>query len=99
MEVLLRTAAFLLKCIGFLLTPFLTFFNSYKKTKIPPIKNDLINICVVDLAQKIRKQEVSYTNNNKKNQNFKLRSKKKSTPRKHLNIIGCTLCTLLYFQD
>lgn len=73
MELLLRFAAFLLKSVGFLLTPFLTFFNSYKKTKIPPIKNDLINICVVDLAQKIRKREVSiaitvhYTQNNMNN--------------------------------
>lgn len=59
MEVLLRVAAFLLKCVGFILMPFLSFFNSYKKFKIPPIKNDLINLSVVDLAQKIRKKEVN----------------------------------------
>lgn len=58
MEVILRVAAFLLKCVGFLLMPFLSFFNSYKKIKIPPIKNDILNIPVVDLAQKIRKKEV-----------------------------------------
>lgn len=60
MEVLLRVAAFLLKCVGFLLTPFLILFNSHKKVKIPPITNDLLNIPVIDLAQKIRKKEVSF---------------------------------------
>lgn len=58
MEVLLRVAAFLLKCLGFILMPFLCIFNPYKKMKIPPIKNDLLYIPVVDLARKIRKKEV-----------------------------------------
>lgn len=58
MAVLLRVAAFFLKWIGFLLTPFLILFSPHKKVQIPPIKNDLLNISVVDLAQKIRKKEV-----------------------------------------
>ncbi|XP_031633362.1 fatty-acid amide hydrolase 2-A-like [Contarinia nasturtii] len=59
MELLLRIAAFFLKCMGFLLTPFFYLFNPYKKLKIPPNKNELLNIPVVDLAQKIRKKEVT----------------------------------------
>lgn len=58
MEVILRIAAFLLKYIGFLLTPFFYLFNPYKKLNIPPNKNELLLIPVVDLAQKIRKREV-----------------------------------------
>lgn len=58
MEVILRVAAFLLKCLGFVLTPLLGIFNPYNKVKIPPNKNELLNIPVVDLAQKIRKKEV-----------------------------------------
>lgn len=59
MEVMLRIAAFLLKCIGFLLVPILYLFNPYKKVTIPPNKNELLNVPVVDLAQKIRKKEVN----------------------------------------
>lgn len=58
MEVLLRIMAFLLKCLGFLLTPFLILLNSHKKNKIPQITNDLLKIPVVELAQKIRQKEV-----------------------------------------
>lgn len=61
MEVILRLAAFLLKCLGFILTPLLSIFNPYKKVQIPPIKNELLNIPVVELAQKIRKKEVQNT--------------------------------------
>lgn len=59
MEVLLRFAAFLLKCVGFLLTPFMILFNSHKKVKIPPITNELLTISAVELAQKIRQREVN----------------------------------------
>lgn len=58
MEVLLRFVAFLLKLGGFLFTPFLILFNTHKKVQIPPITNDLLKLPVVDLAEKIRKQEV-----------------------------------------
>lgn len=59
MEVILRIGAFLLKLLGFLLMPFLSICSFYKKIEIPPITNDLLNIPVVDLAQKIRKKEVN----------------------------------------
>ena len=59
MEVILRFMAFLLKCLGYLAVPFLIVFNSHKKVKIPPIKNDLLKLPVVDLAEKIRAKEVS----------------------------------------
>lgn len=58
MELILRIAAFLLKCLGFVLTPLLGVFNSYKKVNIPSNENELLNIPVVELAQKIRKKEV-----------------------------------------
>lgn len=58
MEVLLRIVAFLLKMGGFIFAPFLILFNTHKKVKIPPITNDLLKLPVVDLAEKIRQQEV-----------------------------------------
>lgn len=48
-----------MKMFGFLFTPFLILFNKHKKMKIPPHKNDLLNIPVVDLAEKIRNREVN----------------------------------------
>lgn len=64
MEVILRIAAFLLKCLGFILTPLLGVFNAYKKVNIPPNDNELLHIPVVELAQKIRKKEVHIQNKN-----------------------------------
>lgn len=58
METLLRVAAFLLKCLGFIVSPLLAIFNPHKKVQIPPNRNELLNIPVVELAQKIRKKEV-----------------------------------------
>lgn len=62
MEVLLRFAAVLLKLFGYLFTPFLILLNTHKKVKIPPIKNDLLKLSVVDLAEKIRQREVIINN-------------------------------------
>lgn len=59
MELLLRFVAFSMKIFGFLFTPILILFNKHKRVKIPAHKNDLLNIPVVDLAEKIRNKEVS----------------------------------------
>lgn len=59
MEFLLRFVAFLLKFFGFIFAPFLIFFSKHKKIEIPPIRNDLLLLPVVVLAEKIRKREVS----------------------------------------
>lgn len=58
MEVLLRMIAFLLKYIGYLIMPLQCLFNSNKRVKVPPIKNDLLKLAVVDLAEKIRQKQV-----------------------------------------
>lgn len=60
MEILLRISAFLLKILGYLITPFLILCNSHKKTKIPPIKNDILKLSVCELAEKLRQKEVKY---------------------------------------
>lgn len=58
---LLRSAALLLRVLGYLLTPFLILFNRHKRETIPPIKNDLLKLSVVELAEKIRQKEVNIT--------------------------------------
>lgn len=59
MNILVRILAFVLKLMGFITLPFLILFSRYKKShKVPPVKNPLLNIAVVDLAQKLRDKEV-----------------------------------------
>lgn len=59
MDPFMRLIALIMKIIGILSEPFLILFNKYKyPISVPPITNPLLLITVVDLARKIREQEV-----------------------------------------
>lgn len=61
MELLLRIYTLVNKILAFLLTPifYLVFEAFGKDKKIPPLKNRNLEICAVDLAEKIRNCEVN----------------------------------------
>lgn len=61
MEIYLRTYSFIMKILSFLITPFLYLaFDVFgKHDKLPPLQNPLLEICAVDLAEKIRNREVN----------------------------------------
>lgn len=60
MAIVLRFVLLLIKLIGYLLTPITILVNicRIKQQKILPIRNELLNIPVIDLAAKIRNKEV-----------------------------------------
>lgn len=60
MELGLRLYGLINKIINFLITPFLFLIFDVlgKKGKVPPVKNSILEICAVDLAEKIRSREV-----------------------------------------
>lgn len=61
MEIFLRLYGLLSKIANFLLTPFLILiFGGLKKSeRLPKIDSPILEICAVDLAEKIRNREVS----------------------------------------
>lgn len=61
MEILLRFVSFVLKVIGYFLTPLLAIINyvNYRSIRIPPIDNELLKIPAIELAAKIRNKEVN----------------------------------------
>lgn len=61
MEPALRLYALLNKILSFLLTPILMliFGGPKKSDQIPKNNNPILEICAVDLAEKIRNREVS----------------------------------------
>lgn len=61
MEIFLRLYAFITKAVNFLLTPifYIVFELFGKHDKLPPLKSPLLEICAVDLAEKIRNREVN----------------------------------------
>jgi hypothetical protein len=61
MEFGLRMYGCVCKLINFILRPFLIIIYGGLKTQesITKITNPILNICAVDLAEKIRKREVS----------------------------------------
>lgn len=60
MEFWLRFYAFVTKVLNFLLIPifYIVFELFVKHEKLPPLKSPLLEICAVDLAEKIRNREV-----------------------------------------
>lgn len=60
MEIFLRLYGFLNKVVNYLLTPFLMLiFSGYKNHEsLPKIDSPILEICAVDLAEKIRNKEV-----------------------------------------
>lgn len=60
MELLLRIIAGALKYLGYLITPLLCLVNTHRRVKMPPIRNDLLKLSVVDLAEKIRQKQVQF---------------------------------------
>jgi hypothetical protein len=60
MELTLRFYGVVMKLLWIILTPFLyLIFDIFgKRGKVPPLKSPLLEICAVDLAEKIRKREV-----------------------------------------
>lgn len=59
MDPFMRLGALIMKIFGILSVPFLILFNKYKDPiSVPPCTNPLLHITVVDLARKIREQEV-----------------------------------------
>ena len=61
MELILRLYGLLLKIVNLLITPLLVLiFSGLKKgARIPKIDSPILEICAVDLAEKIRNQQVS----------------------------------------
>lgn len=61
MEFLLRFYSFINKILNFLITPVLMLiFGGIKKSEqLPKIDNPILEICAIDLAEKIRNREVS----------------------------------------
>lgn len=61
MEILLRLFAILNKILNYLVTPILLiiFGRTKKGYRLPKIDNPILEICAVDLAEKIRNREVS----------------------------------------
>lgn len=61
MEIFLRLYGLLNKIVNYLITPILMLiFGGYKKSdRLPKIENPILEICAVDLAEKIRNREVS----------------------------------------
>lgn len=61
MEIYLRLYGLLCKIVNYLITPFLilVFGGSKKSERLPKIDNPILEICAVDLAEKIRNREVS----------------------------------------
>lgn len=64
MEILLRAIVLLIRILGFLLFPIYFIKGLFSTGKIPPITSQLLTIPVVDLADKIRRQEVITSINN-----------------------------------
>lgn len=59
MELFLRLYGFLNKLVNFLITPLLIFIFGRRRNSLPKIENPVLEICAVDLAEKIRNREVS----------------------------------------
>ena len=61
MELTLRIYGLINKIINYLLAPFLyLYFDAFGKNgKVPALKNPILEISAVDLAEKIRSREVS----------------------------------------
>lgn len=61
MEIFLRLYSFIAKILSVLITPFLYLaFDVFgKHGKLPPLQNPQLEICAVDLAEKIRNREVN----------------------------------------
>lgn len=64
MEILLRAIVLLIRILGYLLFPIYFIKGLFSTGKIPPITSQLLTIPVVDLADKIRRQEVITSINN-----------------------------------
>lgn len=64
MEILLRSIVLIIRILGFLLYPIYFIKGLFSTGKIPPITSQLLTIPVVDLADKIRRQEVIILINN-----------------------------------
>lgn len=61
MELGLRLLMCINKLLSFLFTPILIFiFGNKKQNRLPKITNPILEICAVDLAEKIRNREVRY---------------------------------------
>lgn len=60
MELLLRFIGMVMKVLNILSTPFLVISGRYfyRPIKVPPIKNELLRLAAIDLAEKIRNKEV-----------------------------------------
>ena len=67
MELTLRIYGVINKIINYLLAPFLyLYFDIFgKNEKVPPVKNPILEISAVDLAEKIRSREVSVLKSSK----------------------------------
>ncbi|KAG5679613.1 hypothetical protein PVAND_009173 [Polypedilum vanderplanki] len=61
MEILLRLYGVLNKIVNFLITPVLYLLYDVfgKHERLPPIRNSILEICAVDLAEKIRNRELT----------------------------------------
>lgn len=61
MEIFLRLFGLLNKIVNYLITPILMliFGGIRKSDHLPKIDNPILEICAVDLAEKIRNREVS----------------------------------------
>lgn len=59
MEISLRLYALINKLLNFLITPFLIFIFGKQKRTLPKHDDPILEICAVDLAEKIRNREVS----------------------------------------
>ena len=61
MEIFLRLFGLLNKIVNYLITPILIliFGRSKQDQRLPKIDNPILEICAVDLAEKIRNREVS----------------------------------------
>lgn len=62
MEILLRLFGVLNKIVNFLITPvlFLIYDAFGKHEKLPPIRNPILELAAVDVAEKIRNREVKH---------------------------------------
>lgn len=63
MELLLRLYGLINKIVYFLLAPLLmlTFGGLKERKKIPKVDNPMLELSAIDLAEKIRNQQVSVT--------------------------------------
>ena len=58
MEIFLRLYGLLNKIVNWLITPFLMIIFGGQNETLPKINDPVLEICAVDLAEKIRNREV-----------------------------------------